>query len=188
MEISKRKSIMKNISLSLLLSLLLLTLTACGGGGGGGVGGTPAIDSQAKTTATLKINLTGMLPNSTTTISGAAFILTLPANVTPAMTNGSVKTGVVSCSGTFAGSTLAPQVVYTAATSSTPGSLNVILASSVPTGIAAVGEAATINLQLANGAAPTSGSFGLSAVGVFDAAVYEAISGMSVSVAGVSLR
>jgi uncharacterized repeat protein (TIGR02543 family) len=145
-----------------------------------------AIDTQAKTAATLTINLTGSLPVSTA-ISGAAFTLTLPVNVTPAMVNGAIATGVVSVSGTFAGSTLSPQVVYTAATSSA-GTLNITLANSIQAGVTQVGEVATITLQLANGAAPTAGSFGLSAVSVIDATLYAPITGMNAVIAGVTLQ
>ena len=89
MTISKGKSNMKNILLYLALTLTLLTLTACGGGGGSDTAGqNPPV---AKTIATLKISQTGSLPSSTT-ISGADFTITLPANVTPAMTNGAVAT------------------------------------------------------------------------------------------------
>ena len=178
---------MKNILLYIGMALTLMILTACGGGGGGGT--APAGQNPtpiAKTTATLKINQTGSLPPSTA-ISGADFTLTLPANVTPAMTNGAVATGVVALSGTFAGSTLSPQVVYTAATASAPGTLKVILASSEAAGLSQVGEVATITLQLANDAAPTAASFGVNAVSVIDA-LYAPITGMNVVVASVTLQ
>ena len=175
---------MKNILLYLAMALTLLTLTACGGGGG-----TAGQNSQptAKATATLTINLTGSLPASTT-ISGANFTITLPANVTPALTNGAVATGVVTLTGTFAGSTLAPQVVYTAATSNAPGTLRVILASSAAAGLPQVGEMATIALQLANGAVPTASSFVVSGDSVIDATLYAPITGMNVVVANVTLQ
>jgi hypothetical protein len=176
------KSDMKNMLLHIAMAFTLLILTACGGGGGGGDGAAPA----AKTTATLTISLTGSLPASTA-ISGAAFTLALPANVTPAMVNGAVATGVVAVSGSFASSTLSPQVVYTAATSSA-GTINITLANSIPAGVTQVGEVATITLQLANGVAPTAGSFGLSAVSVIDATLYAPIAGMNVVVAGVTLQ
>src|SRR5665647_922899 len=104
------------------------------------------------------------------------------------MSNGTIATGVVSNTGTFAGSTLSPQVVYTAATASASGTLKVILTASAPAGVTQVGEVATITLQLANGATPTSGSFGLSNVSVIDAENYDTISGMGVSVASVTLQ
>lgn len=140
-----------------------------------------------KTTATLKINLSTTLPASTA-ISGAGFTLTLPANVTPALTNGVVATGAVLLSGTFANSLLSPQAVYTAATASLPGLLKVTLASSTPAGVTQVGEVATITLQLANGAVPTASSFVVSAASVIDAALYAPITGMNVVVASVVLQ
>jgi hypothetical protein len=178
---SKGKFTVKNILKYVALTTTLLTLAACGGSGGGETTHTPS-------TATLKISLTGTLPDSSTTISGAAFTVILPANVTSSMTNGTVAADVVSYSGTFAGSTLSPQAVYTPATSTTAGSLNVILTSSAATGVNQVGEVATITLQIANGATPTASSFGLNAVGVYDAALIDPISGMGVSVTGVTLQ
>jgi hypothetical protein len=145
------------------------------------------VTSGTKTKATIKINLTGTLPASIA-ISGVGFTLTLPADVTPATTNGVVATGVVSNSGIFTGSTLSPQTVYTVAAASSPGTLKVTLASSVTAGITQTGEVATITLQLVNGAAPTAASFGISGVSVIDAALYGTISGMGASVAGVTLQ
>ena len=141
---------------------------------------------NSKTTVVLTINLTGTLPASTA-IAGAYFTLTLPAHVTPAMTNGAVSTGVVSNSGTFAGSTIS-QVNYTAATTGAPSTLDVFLANSVPGGVTQVGEVATITLQLANGVAPSVDGFVVSAVKVVDAEVYSTISGMGVTVANLLLQ
>jgi hypothetical protein len=123
-----------------------------------------------------------------TAISGAVITLTLPANVTPATSGGVVDAGVVAFSGAFAGSTLAPQVVYTAATASARGTLKMTLANSVPAGVTQVGEVATITLLLANGATPTAASFSLAPVNVIDAARYATISGMGASVARVTLQ
>lgn len=161
--------------------LAILALTACGGGGGTT---TPNAPAASKSTALLTINLTGALPVGTT-VSGAIFTVTLPANVTPALTTaGDVALGVITPSGTFAGSTLSPQATYTAAT----GELKVILSNSVPAGVNQVGEVAKITLQLANGAEPAVASFGVSAASVIDATVYGVIGGMGVSVAGVTLQ
>ncbi len=178
---------MKNLQVYFALALTILTLAACGGGGGDN--GTTAGQNPptAKTTATLKITQIGTLPVSKT-ISGADFTITLPANVAPALTNGSVSTGVVTVTGTFSSSTLAPQVVYTPATGNNPGTLKVILASSEQAGLSLVGEMATITLQLANGAVPTTSSFGVSGDSVFDATLYAPIAGMSVGVANVGLQ
>ncbi len=178
---------MKNILLNLAMTLTLLALAACGGGGGGNdtAGQNPL--PTAKTTATLKISQTGSLPPSTT-ISGADFTITLPANVTPVMTNGAVAPNAVTLSGTFAGSTLAPQVVYTAATASALGTIKVILASSDAAGLSLTGEMATITLQLANGAVPTASSFAVSDDSVIDATLYAPITGLNVVVANVALQ
>lgn len=171
---------MKNIMSCLAVTLILSIFAGCGGGGGDSGGGNPAI-------ATLKVNLTGTLPVSTA-ISGAAFTLTLPTNVTPALASGSVASGVATCSGTFAGSTLAPQLVYTAAAAGVPGTLYVILANSAAAGVTQVGEVATITLQLANGAAPAAANFGVSAASVIDTNPGNSISGMGVAVASVTLQ
>lgn len=175
--------ILKNLLQGMMLALTLLVLAACGGGGTSGSATAPT-SPVAKSTAVLTINLTGALPVGTT-ISGAIFTVTLPANVTPALTtSGDVATGVIYPSGTFAGSTPSPQATYTAAT----GELKVVLASSVSTGVSQVGEVAKITLQLANGVEPAVASFGIKNTSVIDATVYGVISGMGVSVAGVTLQ
>lgn len=175
---------MKNILIYLALTLTLLILAACGGGGGGG--NTQSPQPPAKTTASITIDLTGTLPASTA-ISGTVFTLILPENVTPKISSGTVDSGVVSLSGTFAGGTQAP-THYTAATASAPGTLKVTLANPIPTGVTQVGEIAKITLQLANGAAPAAASFGVSSVSVIDAGVYGTISGMGANVANVTLQ
>ena len=139
-----------------------------------------------RTTATLTINLTGTLPTNTG-IAGAVFTVTLPADVTPALTNGAVAAGVVTPSGTFAGGTMT-QPVYTPATANTPGTITVTVANTVPAGVTQVGEVATITVQLANFTTPSAASFGLSAVSVIDATVYNTIGGMGATVAGVTLQ
>ncbi len=179
---SEGKSSVKNVLFYIAMALSLPIIAACGGGGG----------SQAptvKTTATLTINLAGTLP-AEGAIAGAAFIVTLPANVTPAMTNGAVGSGVVALSGTFTGGTLTtPISTYTAATVNALGTLSVTLANSAPAGVTQVGEVAKITLQLANGATPSAANFGVSTVssGVIDVD-YRTIDGMSVSVANVTLQ
>ena len=146
-----------------------------------------AADSVVKTTATLKINLTGTLPASTS-IAGADFTLILPTNVTPALTNGSVATTVVTPSGLFAGSSITPQIVYTAATLSTLGTLHITVANSVNSGVTQIGEVATIVLQLSNGALPTLSNFTLTATSATDATYYSVITGISASIASVTLQ
>jgi hypothetical protein len=180
MTTAKEKTKMKNILRYLATTLILSILAACGGGGGGGTGG-----ASFPATTTLKINLTGTLPASTA-ISGVDFTLILPANVTPALTNGSVAIGVVSNSGTFKNLSSEPMVYYTAATASVPGTLKVTLISGIADGVTQVGEVATIVLQLSNGVIPTVSSFGLSAVRVYDVTFVKPISGMGAIIASVT--
>lgn len=167
----------------LALTLALCIICSCGGGGDT-TGQNPPL---TKTTATVKIAHTGSLP-AAKTISGADFTITLPADVTPAMTNAAVAVGAVTLSGTFAGSSLAPQVTYIPATPNSAGTLRVILASSDSSGLSLVGEIATVSLQLAHYAAPTATSFVVSNDSVIDATSYAPIAGMNVIVAGVSLQ
>lgn len=149
----------KNILKYLAIILTLITIAACGGGGGGG--GAPA---PSPTTATLKISLTGILP-SEKAISGAEFVLTLPAGVTPAMANDIVTSSVVIPSGTFDGGVIAPPV-YTPATINTAGTVRIPLATANEFGVTMVGEVATITLQLSNGAQPTVDGFTFGSTGV----------------------
>ena len=165
-----------------VLLSLIVSFTACGGGGGAG---DPA--SEAKTTALLTIGLTGTLPSSTA-MSGVSFLLTLPAGVTPAITNGTVSSGVVILTGVLAGSSIPAQVIYTAASGNSSGTLKVILATSLTSGVTASGEVAKINLLLANGVQPTATGFGISEDNVIDSLTYDAIIGMGVSVSGVTLQ
>ncbi|HIJ86827.1 MAG TPA: hypothetical protein HPP97_03980 [Desulfuromonadales bacterium] len=172
---------MKKYLLNVILSFALLTLAACGGGGSDIV-----VPPPAKTTATVKVSLSGTL--GADTIAGASFILTLPANVTPAMTGGAVATSVVMPSGTFAGGTSVAPVPYTPAVGATPGKLEITVANSVPAGVTTVGEIVTITLQLANGAAPAAAAFPVSSVSVINTAPGAAIAGMSASVTSVTLQ
>lgn len=165
----------KQILLGMLFSLTLLILAACGDGG---------TSNTASTTATLKINLSGDLVGKA--IAGAGFTLTLPANVTPPPAS---VNGVVTPSGTFAGSTIAPIVTYTPAAGTTPGSVQILVLSSIPAGVTTVGEVATVTLQLANGAAPVAANFALNSVPVTVIDTLGApVAGMTASVAGVTLQ
>ena len=170
---------MKQILLGIMLSITLLIFAACGGGG-------DSVAPPAKTSATFKITLSGSLGSSA--ISGAGFTVTLPANVTPATTSGTtVAANVVTLSGIFSGSTIAPVVTYTPAAVATPGSLQVTAASSAPAGAATVGDIVTITLQLANGAAPATADFPLSSVSVIDT-LGAPIAGISAAVSGLALQ
>ena len=172
---------MKHILLGIILSFSLLTLAACGGGGSDAV-----LLPTAKTTATVKVSLNGTL--GVDTIGGADFSLTLPANVTPAMTGTTVAISVVAPSGTFAGTTFAPDVTYTPVNGATPGKLKILVTNSVPAGVTTVSEIATITLQLANGATPAAVDFPVSSVSVISHPAGVAIAGMSASVTSVTLQ
>jgi len=172
---------MKQLLSGTALSILLLILAACGDGGGSDV----ILPLPAKTTATATVSLNGTL--GANAISGAGFTLTLPANVTPATVGGSVAANVVTPSGTFTGSTIAPIVTYTPAAGATPGSLQIIAANSVPAGVTTVGEIVTITLQLTNGATPAATDLPVSGVSVTNT-LGAAIAGMSASVTGVTLQ
>lgn len=142
--------------------------------------------TQTYTKAILKINLAGNLGDKT--ISGAGFTLTLPANVTPEIIDNSVAGTVVTPSGTFAGGTLTP-AVYIAATATTPGTLKIALANSIEAGVTAVGEVATVTLQLANGVAPAAADFKFDAAPVVVTdTLYDTITGMTASVTSVTLQ
>jgi hypothetical protein len=159
---------------------LLATLASCGVS----ETNTTTPNQQAtKSTATIKLSLTGKLP-ATSAISGAEFTLILPANVTPKYTNGNVDSGVVVPSGTFAGSTLSPQVIYSTAAST----LKVILPSSTPAGVTQVGEVATITLLLDNNTLPSTSSFSIVSASVFDVATVTAINDIEVAVSSVTLH
>jgi hypothetical protein len=143
--------------------------------------------TAAKTTAILTINLTGTLP-ANSGIAGAAFTLTLPTNVTPAVSSGTtLANGVVTPSGGFTGGVLTPPV-YTAVAGTVPGTIAITIADSATAGTTQVGEVATITLQLANGATPVAGNFTINGVSVIDATLYGSIIGMGVSIGNVVLQ
>jgi len=183
----------RHVSIGIIFSLVLLTITACGGGSTGTGTATATSTSTstststattAYTNATVKIGLTGSTGGKG--IAGTGFTLTLPANVAPAMDNGSVATGTVTCSGTFAGSTLA-QIIYTPATGSTQGILNINVANIITAGVTAVGEVATVTLKLSNGASPAATDFSLNSISVIDT-LGSAIKGVTATVSGVALN
>jgi hypothetical protein len=167
-------------ALFLIMSMILLILlTACGGGDNS--------TATAATTATLKINLNGDPGGKA--IIGAGFTLTIPANVTPEMVNGVVAASVVTPSGAFAGSTIAPIVTYIPATGTTPGMVQIVLSSSAPAGVTTVGEVATVTLRLSGGAAPVAANFSLNNVPVTVIDTFgNTLNGMTASVAGVTLH
>ena len=159
-----------------------LILSACGGGDGGGGG-----ETAAPTKAVVKIKLSGSLPASTA-ISGVDFILTMPSNVSPALTGGDVAGDVVALVGTFAqGTQIAP--VYTGATAGAKGTLRLTLVDPAVLGVTTVGETfVVVNLQVANSASPTLADFGaLSKVTVTDTS-YKPIAGVSAEIESVALQ
>jgi len=164
---------------AILFLFTLLIFAGCGGGGNE----TPAV---TYTTATLKINLNGDLAGKA--IAGAEFTLTLPADVTPEIANNAVASTVVTPSGTFAGGNQTPPV-YTAATGSAAGKIQIVLANNVAAGVTTAGEVATVVLQLANAAAPAASGFALDSVPVKVIDTLGApIAGMTATVAGVTLQ
>jgi hypothetical protein len=112
-------------SIKLLLTVISLTLAACGGGGGGG--STPAPAATPKTTAVLKIGTQGTL-GAGVSLYGVGVIVTLPTGVTVETgSNGTVASSVAVVSGVATGGIMATPV-YTPATSTAKGTLELIVA------------------------------------------------------------
>jgi len=168
--------------------------------GGVVVGSDPALtpaDVQAEhsyqanfainTQVSFRLNLTGALPTGSA-VSGAYCTLTLPDGVAPALSGGNPAPGVVLLSGGFAGSSIAPQLVYTPAAGASPGTLRVILATSQAAGVSQAGEVATVTLEIPTGGVYSEASFGVSAAGVVDVARSDQIAGMSVAVTNLVLQ
>jgi len=167
--------IIKNILRISVFILFLLMLSACG----------DSTSTHTNTTATLKINLSGIPAGKA--VTGTSFTLTLPNNVTPSMVGNAVATTVVTPSGTFTGNTISPIVTYTAAAGATKGTIQIVMASSQVAGVSTDGEVATVTLQLANGAAPVVADFNpLTAVSATD--ILLAPIAISATVAGVTLQ
>jgi hypothetical protein len=145
--------IMKKIAISslLILTLTLTILSACGGGGGGGV----TLTQPTSAVLTLSTAVTGTIP-ATTTINSYNVTITLPAGVTVKSTVNPPETdaGVVTASGKASGALVSG--VYTAATSTLPGTVKVYVASA--SGFDA-GEFCKVNGDIAAGYYPTASSF-----------------------------
>lgn len=148
---------MKKTSLlsMLILALALLTLAACGGGGG-----SDSVTIPQPTTAVLTLStaVTGTIP-ANTIIAGYDVTISLPAGVTVKATPDSLNPaklvpdpGVVTDNP--AGSYVEP--VYSAATSSLPGTVQVHIVSA--TGYAP-GEFCKVNADIAAGHYPTASDF-----------------------------
>lgn len=164
---------MKRIFHAVVLTMSLLMLSACGDS-------TSNTTPSVNTSATVKIALSGDLAGKA--IAGAGFTITLPANLTPAVTNNAVAATVVTPSGTFAGGTQTPPVYNAAA-----GTIQIVLANNASGGVVTTGEVATITLQLANNAAPTIAQFPLSDITVIDT-LGAPIAGISAIVTGVTVQ
>lgn len=153
----------------LSMVLVLSLLAACGSGSSGSSSTQLPAPSVSYSSATLKIDLIGTLPSGTA-ISGVNFTLFLLPELTPAMANGAVATGVVTPSGIFAGGLQTEPVFTPAATATSYGNLMVTLADMSQTGVTQLGEVAKITLLLPNHSDPAQNSYILNSNGVFDLA------------------
>ncbi len=146
------RSHMKRISLTALLILMVssVILSNCGGGGGGGGGPQQRIDIL-----TLATSVTGTIPAGTL-INGYDVTVTLPSGATVKSTINPPETdpGVVTLSPEAAGSLVFS--VYTAATSTIPGKIRILLANA--TGVNA-GTFATVQCDIAAGSNPRTSDF-----------------------------
>lgn len=144
----------------------LLAVTACGSGGGGGMGFLPSssssnqktASSNQKTAATVKLVTTA----TGTTIYGVDATVNLAAGVTVRSSNPPiVDDGVVtSSSGTVA------MALYTAASGTYPGTVNVWVLNEAGFG---VGEVCTINANIAAGHSPAAADFSIASFLASDA-------------------
>jgi len=150
---------MKRIVLSSLLifALCLTMLSACGGGGGGS---SSAPQPSGPTTAVIKIGTTGGLGLGSL-ISGVSVTVVLPAGVTvkatPDIINPSVlvtNAGVVMVSGVTGTNASAPYNTYNSADRKVD--INVVDQDGF-----GIGQFVTVNCDIASGATPTAGGFGL---------------------------
>lgn len=157
----------------------LLMFTGCGSDHG--------IIVPLHTSATLKISVPTATPDRY--IAGTAFTITLPTGITPSLkVDGTLADGVVTPSGTFAGTALNPTIMmtnFTPATGSTPASLNIVLTDTTsPTGILQGGEIATVVLKVSGFTTPSTSSFPFTLGLVYDTSlnpyvVVPTVSGLS---------
>ncbi|MBU5612948.1 hypothetical protein [Geomonas azotofigens] len=174
---------------ALLVCWLLVTL-GCGGGGGGGSAGTggsggtgggtggggtggtvdngsggtvtpPPPPPVQPTSAVVTLATQGSLPQGSA-IAGLAVTVGLPPGVTVATdANGGVAAGVVTGSGQVTAATTVTLTTLIPSTSTTPGSLRVVLASSEPAGFT-TGEFAKIHCGISEGSFPKATEFSTS--------------------------
>ena len=132
------------------LSYLVFTMTACGSGGGGGGSNNDTPPHTKTAIITLATAVTGSIP-SDTTINGYDIAISLPAGVTvkssmPLETDAGVVTATGAGSGSFIIAT------YSAATTSKPGSIRILLASGT-------GRVQHYHCDVSAGSDPASGDF-----------------------------
>ncbi len=137
------------------IMVFMLALTACGGGGGGGDTNPNPNPQPTKAVVTLATKVTGSIPPGTT-LGGYEVTLVLPAGVTvkSTMSPPEPDSGVVSATGEAAGSYIMAN--YTAATSSSAGSIKLVLVSSSTIN---AGIFSTITCDLAAGSSPSAADF-----------------------------
>lgn len=148
-------------------------ISACGGGGGGGGVSVNLVPTSAvMTILTTAVTATAY---PTAGIGGVGLSIRMPGGVSVATTAGSVDSSVVVPSGVAQGkaSVLA---VYTAASGTYPGKLDIVTSSTTSAGFG-VGEFLTVNFIISSGT-PTSGSFALSDFAPIDSTTYTPISGL----------
>jgi len=145
---------MKKIAMLFYVLIVYSAMALISGCGGGGSGSSPPAQP---TTAVVKLSTSGTLASGTL-IGGIDITLVLPAGVTvKSTTPPQTDAGVVIPSG-VAGGSLSPIDVYSAATSTLPGNVRVVLLSVAGFG---TGEFATVNCDIAAGNFPTASGFSL---------------------------
>ncbi len=153
---------MKNTKIAAFIIFVVTALCMAGCGSGGG-GGTTA--SATPTQAVITLSTQGT--PSPQPITSAQVTLTLPAGVTVAADqNGNTSNGVVQASGSATGAVMA-QGIYTPATSTAPGTVQVFI---VKSGGFSAGEFATVTCNF-TGATPSATSFSLSNFAAYNGTV-----------------
>lgn len=150
--------------IALLCILVSGLLAGCGGSSGPGSAPTtttttttPPAASQSPTKSILKLSTQGVLPQGTQ-LSGLGVTIQLPPGTTVATDSTApvtVSSGVVTISGVAAqaGNSAMLPPVYKPATSTAPGTLELVIA-----GNFGVGEFATINCSTSSGSTPPTSS------------------------------
>ena len=141
---------MKFVSVTKLLVFTLFFFSACSGGGGGN-SPSPSISPPAAASVTLATSQTS------TTIYGIDATVNLPSGVTIKSTVSppAADDGVVIASGVAAAGSVVT-AVYSAATSTLPGTVRIMIVNANGFG---VGEFAKLNCGIASGYNPTANDF-----------------------------